>query len=337
MEAPREEGVVATINDEVILREAWLRAVALDRAMSTLAGAPPPSPEAVLSRLVNEHLVRQRAQAERITATLDQAEARLKFLLERWGADEKRLAQVLGENGLTRAQVVESIRQLLIVEAYLARLGSDEAAAQWLRSQRRQARVGLYVDLAAVAHPTAIPPPRQTAPATPLVFAAPTELPPPTPLVLAPPTPIPTPPPAPIPAANVAPDFTLPDLDGRPVSLSQFRGKVVALNFWASWCPSCRAEARDFGEFARLYRDRGVVVVGVNLREGVEGVRAFAQANGMDYPLLLDAEGSVGALYEVVGIPTTLFLDAAGEVKARHVGILTLVQLEGYVAQLLTP
>lgn len=324
-----EAGVVATIDDEAISREAWLRAVAVDQAMSALANLPPPSPEAVLKRLVNERLVRRHAEAEGVSATLDQAEARLAFLLSRWGVDEQRLNATLQANGLTRAQAIEAIRQLLIVEAYLNRFGSPEAAEGWLREQRRQARVGLYADLSAEVE--------SRAPPTPLVLSAPTTPPPATPLVFAPP--IPTDPPltrpTPTLSANAAPDFALPDLDGRAVSLSAFRGKVVVLNFWASWCPSCRAEARDFGDFARAYQDHGVVVVGVNLRESADAVRAFAEANGMDYPLLLDADGAVGALYEVVGIPTTLFIDAAGEVKVRHLGILNKAQLEDYAMKLL--
>jgi peroxiredoxin len=107
------------------------------------------------------------------------------------------------------------------------------------------------------------------------------------------------------------------------------------LNFWASWCPSCRAEARDFGDFARRYRDRGVIVVGVNMREDAAVVRAFAEANGMDYPLLLDVDGSVGRMYQVVGIPTTIIVDAAGGIRGRHVGVLNATQLADYVAPLL--
>ncbi|MGQ9890010.1 MAG: redoxin domain-containing protein, partial [Aggregatilineales bacterium] len=304
----------------------WQRALALDSAMSALAGQPAPGIEDALQRLVNERLVLRLARHEGISATVGQAEARLVALLARWGASEAQLSAALTQAGLTRAQVLEAIRRLLMVEAYLARFDSDESASRWLAQQRQQAKVGIYVNLAAQAQP----PPLLAAatPATPLVLmpATPTAA-PSSPTLPASTLPTPTPPPE-----NAAPDFTLPDLKGQPVSLSQFRGQVVVLNIWASWCPSCRAETQDVAEFARQYRSRGVTVVGVNLREDAATVRAFAEANGIDYPLLLDSQGAVAAQYQVVGIPTTVIIDAAGGVRGRHVGVLTQAQLAEYVA-----
>ncbi|BCX04010.1 MAG: hypothetical protein KatS3mg053_1948 [Candidatus Roseilinea sp.] len=332
--------IVAEVDGEAITREEWQRALALDRAMSELAGQPLPAPEESLQRLINERLALREARTAGLSATSDQAATRLHMLLRRWRKDERALDAALSQRDLSRADALAAIRRLLVVEAYLARWGSEDNAKRWMAERRQRARVGLYVSF--------------SAPPTPAVLAASPKL-PSTPLVLAPvserttdltPTPSPQPvyervtAPAPVPSPTALPenpalDFTLPDLDGRPVTLSRFRGRIVVLNFWASWCPSCRAEARDFGDFARRYRDRGVIVVGVNMREDAAVVRAFAEANGMDYPLLLDVDGSVGRMYQVVGIPTTIIVDAAGGIRGRHVGVLNATQLADYVAPLL--
>ncbi len=333
--------IVAEVDGEAIIREEWQRTLALDRAMSALAGQPQPAPEESLQRLINERLALREARMAGFSATPDQAAARLRALLRRWHKDEPALDAALSRHDLSRADALEAIRRLLVVEAYLAHLGSEDDARRWMAERRQRARVGLYVSFS-------VPP-------TPMVLAAASPELPSTPLVLMPAderatdpvsTPLPQPAyeritdPAPVPSPtalpeNPAPDFTLPDLDGRLVTLSQLRGRVVVLNFWASWCPSCRAEARDFGDFARQYRDRGVTVVGVNLREDGITARAFAEANGMDYPLLLDADGAIGRLYQVVGIPTTIIVDADGSVRGRHVGVLNAAQLADYVAPLL--
>lgn len=335
------QAIVAELDGEAISREEWQRTLALDRAMSALAGQPLPAPEESLQRLINERLALREARATGLSATPEQAAVRLQALLRRWNKDELALEAALAQHDLSRADILDAIRRLLVVEAYLARLGSKDDARRWMAERRQRAKVGLYVSFS-------VPP-------TPAVLMATSLRPPATPLVLAPQserateamlTPLPQPAyerttdatPAPSPTAlpeNPALDFTLPDLDGRPTTLSEFRGRIVVVNFWASWCPSCRAEARDFGDFARQYRDRGVTVVGVNLREDAATVRAFAEANGMDYPLLLDADGAVGRMYGVVGIPTTVIVDAAGSVRGRHVGVLNAAQIADYVAPLL--
>lgn len=340
---------VASIDGEPIAREEWQRALALDQAMSALAGQPSPTPEEALQRLINERLVLREARAAGLAATSDQALARLQHLLRLWRRDEQALDATLAQHRLSRSEVLDAMRRLLIVEKYLATLGSPEDADRWMGERRQRAKIGLYVSFS-------VPPP-------PSVLADAAKRPPQTPLVLMPnarskpdftpptssdldqaSTPSPAASPELVPAAtpapaarpeNPAPDFTLSDLDGRPVTLSQLRGRVVVLNFWASWCPSCQAEARDFAEFARRYRDRGVVVVGVNLREDAAAVRAFAESNAIDYPLLLDPDAAVGRAYQVVGIPTTLFLDAGGGIRGRHVGVLNAAQLADYVIPLL--
>lgn len=120
-----------------------------------------------------------------------------------------------------------------------------------------------------------------------------------------------------------APDFALPDVDGNVVRLSDFRGKTVVMNFWATWCPPCR---REFPELVELYdanKDRGLVVLGVDLQEPANQVRRFAEDFGAKYPIVIDLDAEVAGQYRLLGLPTTWFVDSQGILRAQHVGLLT--------------
>lgn len=118
---------------------------------------------------------------------------------------------------------------------------------------------------------------------------------------------------------GAAPAFSLPDLTGKAVPLSDFRGKVVVLDFWATWCPPCRREIPDFIDLQRTYGPRGLQIVGIALDEP-EKVEAFVRQNGMDYPVLMGSD-EVAALYGGIdGIPTTFLIDRQGKIAARFEG-----------------
>ncbi len=119
---------------------------------------------------------------------------------------------------------------------------------------------------------------------------------------------------------SVAPDFSLPALVGEAQSLRDYRGHVVVLNFWASWCGPCRAEMPDMQVVYGELRDRGLVVLGVNQGEGRDQVQAFAGDFGLSFPILLDADRSVGALYGVDAYPTTFIIDTSGVIRQVIVG-----------------
>jgi thiol-disulfide isomerase/thioredoxin len=121
-------------------------------------------------------------------------------------------------------------------------------------------------------------------------------------------------------AAAPAPDFTLKGLDGKAHSLSDYRGKVVFLNFWASWCPPCRAEMPSMQKLSRSWDKKKYVMLAVNLREAREVVRSFAAKNGYSFPILLDETGGTAAKYRVSGIPTTAIIDEKGNIINRTVG-----------------
>lgn len=120
----------------------------------------------------------------------------------------------------------------------------------------------------------------------------------------------------------LAPDFTLDTLDGKKVTLSELRGKVVVINFWATWCLPCREETPALEKSYEQYKDSDAVILGVNLtnQDSISEVDSFVQEFGLTYPILLDRDGRVGYLYQVKGLPTTFFINREGVIRTVLVG-----------------
>ena len=117
-----------------------------------------------------------------------------------------------------------------------------------------------------------------------------------------------------------APDFTLQDLDGNNVTLSELKGNVILLDFWATWCGPCVVAMPHIDKLHQDYKDRGVKVYAVNQREAREKIEPFLKSKQLSLPVLLDSNGDVGKAYGVRGIPTTVLIDKEGVIKKVMVG-----------------
>ena len=115
-------------------------------------------------------------------------------------------------------------------------------------------------------------------------------------------------------------DFELEDLSGATRRLSDYKGKVVFLNFWATWCGPCRSEMPSMEKLYRRFKDEGLEIVAVNLQEDRSSVQGFVDEYGLSFPVLLDSTGRVGATYGARSIPTTYIVDRDGLVLAGTVG-----------------
>ena len=127
-----------------------------------------------------------------------------------------------------------------------------------------------------------------------------------------------------------APDFELENLTGEIKHLSDFQGRVVVLNFWATWCGPCTYEMPFFQEIYESYESE-IAVLAVNNQESVDRVSPFVEELGLTYEIMMDNDGGVAMQYQVLGFPTTYFIDPNGIIKFLHVGVLTEEQLDGYL------
>ena len=119
---------------------------------------------------------------------------------------------------------------------------------------------------------------------------------------------------------NQAPSFQLHNLDGELVSLSDFQGEPVLINFWATWCPPCRAEMPYLQQIYEEWLERGLVLLAVNIGESSSEVAEFMQSYNLSFPVLLDTKQEISQKYNVRGIPTTFFIDKDGVIQDVKVG-----------------
>jgi len=123
-------------------------------------------------------------------------------------------------------------------------------------------------------------------------------------------------------ARKPAPNFTLNDASGNPLTLGDYRGKVVLLNFWATWCAPCKAEIPWFGSFQSAFGGRGFSVIGVSMDDdGWASVRPYIEARGVNYPVVVGNDEVARRFDGVHSLPTTVIIDRAGRIAAVHIGI----------------
>ena len=134
---------------------------------------------------------------------------------------------------------------------------------------------------------------------------------------------------------QLAPDFVMKAQDGTKTRLSDWRGRPVVVNFWATWCAPCKAEMPEFVAAYEKHQADGLVILGVNAQESAQQAAAFVEKFGMRFPVTLDSRGEVQNLYLVRGLPTTIFIDREGVVSARWAGLLTPELLEEFLAEIM--
>ena len=119
-----------------------------------------------------------------------------------------------------------------------------------------------------------------------------------------------------------APGFTLPDSQGNPVNLKDFRGEVVMINFWASWCIPCRHEMPFLEKLYQRYKDLGFTIIGINVEEDTQMAHTMLKKIPVSFPILFDQQNNVSKLYQVSGMPTTILVDKKGNKRFEHKGYL---------------
>lgn len=134
---------------------------------------------------------------------------------------------------------------------------------------------------------------------------------------------------------GTAVNFALAALDGEGIALSDYDGDVVIMNFWATWCPPCRAEMPGLNRFYEAHREKGMVILAINEEEGVETVRPFIEANNFTFPVLLDLQGQVAQQYSTRSYPTTFIIDREGVIQHVQTGLISEDELARIVLPLM--
>ena len=133
-----------------------------------------------------------------------------------------------------------------------------------------------------------------------------------------------------------APAWELKDLEGKGVKSSDFKGKVIILDFWATWCPPCRAELPSFIDLQKQYGNDKLAMIGISVDQGgATVVKPFAQQNGLNYRILLADEKTVAAFGGIAAIPTTIVIDRDGLIASKHVGLTSEREFKAEVNSLL--
>ena len=119
---------------------------------------------------------------------------------------------------------------------------------------------------------------------------------------------------------RTAPNFTLPQLDGPPVTLSRLRGQVVVINFWASWCTECHVEQAALDQVWQQFQDSGVVVIGVNFQDTAGAARSYVSTADVTYPVVEDSDSSTALAYGLRGVPETFVVNESGRIVDHVIG-----------------
>lgn len=136
-------------------------------------------------------------------------------------------------------------------------------------------------------------------------------------------------------ARQKAGDFTLTDLNGNSVSLKDFRGKDVYINFWATWCPWCKKELPDLEKISQEYKDKNLIVLAIDIGEDKTTVGNYIKENNYDFNVLLDSSSNISQQYGVSSIPVSIFIDKGGNIAQKNVGAMTEDQMKSVIDKML--
>jgi peroxiredoxin len=132
-----------------------------------------------------------------------------------------------------------------------------------------------------------------------------------------------------LPVLREAPAWSLKDVNGKTVNFAEFKGKVVVIDFWATWCPPCREEIPGYIEMTKKHGKDGLVIIGISLDQAGPGVvRSFMAKSGINYPIVMGDDATVAAFGGVEGIPTTFLIDREGFIRDKKVGMMAAAEYE---------
>jgi cytochrome c biogenesis protein CcmG, thiol:disulfide interchange protein DsbE len=295
--------VVAIINGEAITREMVDAEIKVSRF--NLVDPMPPltgddlarATEEAVNQLVTRHLILQAAAGQNFTLTDADVDSRVDLLFGSYGAET--LDQALAQANITRDDLAWWVREIFTVEEFTTQVVMANAPAE----QRQQVYNNWLNNQRAGANMQTF---LNGQPQSPQALMG-----------------------------QTAPNFTLAALDGQPVSLADFSGKVVLVNFWATWCTSCITEMPDYEQVYQRYGPDNFVVLGVNFQESPDKVGQYADGLGLTFPVLLDADGNVTTRqYQVIGMPASIIIDPQGNIFYRHLGPMSAETLQTKLAEL---
>jgi peroxiredoxin len=291
---------VARVNGEFILEADITREIELTRASFALSNrddAEAPSRSAVLEELISRKMQVQDASKAGVEVSPQEVDNELANVLQRTGDSLQELEAALEKHNLKLDDIKLVIANTSMVNKYIAEYVVADASTDAERQNRvNEWRTTLFQTSKVERFKSS-----GTGPA---------------PRV-----------------GSEAPDFTLKDLGGKEVKLSDLRGRPVMLNFWATWCPPCRAEIPVIRELYAETNANGEAyeILGVATQSDAQTIQAFAEELDITFPILPDAENRITELYHVLPIPTSFFIDKDGIIRYMHIGILDRTTLEKWL------
>jgi cytochrome c biogenesis protein CcmG, thiol:disulfide interchange protein DsbE len=295
----------ATVNGEAISKTELDRRVAFERLWGDWTGDPAPvsGPEAVqfrasiLDTMIQNRVVMQAAKKAGVTATIKEVSDQAATIQQQLGMSDSQMNQALTSAGLTRQTFDNVMREDVIMDRYLRTIVVKGAT----ETEQQDSVRNWYNDALAQARIEKH------------IDAGGAKV------------------------GQLAPDFTLNDLDGKPVRLSDLKGKAVFVNFFATWCQDCRTEMPDIEKTWQAYKDKGVVVLAVDLanQDELGDVNLFVKEFGLTMPVLRDETGSVISQYRVNVIPVSYFVNRQGVLAAVQIGAMSRQTMEQRLTKLL--